>query len=190
MELWTVDEAAQHWAVTPSRARGILSGRGIHRISGYPADAIRAVQRRQGARTDLGTPPSALTISEVAEAIRSAGDDRTRVRLFFEFVRGADDSGPAALALITDEPPTTGSQRFDALLGAIAEHVAARHGLPGPLWSITTDRFLPVSWWVSALPSAVLRSVSRSKWSSPSAAMTSVQVRTVMFGMSSICLIR
>lgn len=154
MELWTVDEAARHWAVTPARARGILSGRGIHRVSGYPADAIRAVRRRQGARTDLTAPPQARTIGEVAEAIGNAGDDRTRLRLFFEFVRGADESGPAALSLITDEPPIIGLQRYDALLAAAAEHIGARHGLPGPLWTITTDRFLPAPWWISSLPSA------------------------------------
>jgi hypothetical protein len=154
VELWTVDEAARHWDVTPARARGILSGRAIHRVSGYPADAIRAVCRRQGARTDLAAPPQPLTISAAAEAIGQARDDRTRLRLFFEFVRGADESRTAALSLITDEPPATGSPRYDALLAAIAEHLAARHGLPGPLWTITTDRFLPVPWWISSLPSA------------------------------------
>ena len=43
---------------------------------------------------------------------------------------------------------------------------------------------------ISVLPSAVLRSVSCSRWPSPSAPMTSVQVRTVMFGTSAICWIR
>lgn len=154
MELWTADEAARHWAVTPARARGILSGRGINRVSGYPADAVRAVRRRQGARTDLTPAPRALGISEIAAAVGQAGDDRTRLRLFFEFVRGADESGPAALSLIAEEPPTTGSWCYDSLLAAIAEHLAARHGRPGPLWSITAERFLSAAWWVSALPSA------------------------------------
>lgn len=154
MQLWTVDQAARHWGVTPSRARGILSDRGIHRISGYPADDVRAVRRHQGARTDLAGPTYALTLAEAAQAISRATDNRTRLRIFFEFSRGADESGLAALPLISVEPPTTGDERYDALLAAIAEHIATRYGLPGPLWSITAERFLHSPWWVATLASA------------------------------------
>jgi predicted HTH domain antitoxin len=52
-ELWTVEQAAEHWGVSLSRARAILADRGIQRVSGYDADQIRAVKKRQGARTDL-----------------------------------------------------------------------------------------------------------------------------------------
>lgn len=52
-ELWTAEQAATYWQVSLSRARAILASRKIRRVSGYPADAIRAVQLRQGARTDL-----------------------------------------------------------------------------------------------------------------------------------------
>jgi hypothetical protein len=154
VELWTADQAARHWGVTQSRARGILSDRSIRRVSGYAADDVRAVVRRQGARTDLAAPTHALTLPEAAAAIGRAGDDRARLRVFFEFGRGADESGPAALSLVSTEPPLTGSARFDALLAAIAEHIAARHGVAGPLWSVTLERFLAVPWWVSQLPSA------------------------------------
>jgi hypothetical protein len=67
--------------------------------------------------------------------------------------------GAAALPLTTVEPPSTGDGRYDALLAAIAEHIAARHGLPGPLWTVTVDRFLPRAWWVSTLPSARVHAV-------------------------------
>lgn len=154
MELWTADQAAQHWGVTPGRARGILSSRHIGRIAGYPADAVRAVQRRQGARTDLAPPPSALTLTQTATAIASTSGDTSRTRLFFEFTRGADEAGPAALPLITAEPALVGDIRFDALLAAAAEHLAARYGLPGPLWTMTVERFLDRAWWISTLPSA------------------------------------
>lgn len=154
MELWTIDEAARHWDVTTSRARGILSKRGIRRISGYPADDVRAVCRHQGARTDLVAPTHALSLTDAAQAMIRTTDDRTRLRIFFEFSRGADESGLAALPLVRIEPPTTGDQRYDALLAAIAEHIATRYGLPGPLWSITADRFLHSPWWVSTLASA------------------------------------
>ncbi|MGV7570763.1 hypothetical protein PJL70_08130 [Mycobacterium kansasii] len=156
VELWTADQAARHWQVTPSRARSILSDRGIRRVSGYPVDEVRGVSRRQGARTDLTPPVQAHTLSETAEAIIRATDERTRLRIFFEFSRGADESGPAALALTSREPPLTGDSRYDALLAAIAEHLASRYGSPGPLWSCTLERFLVDEgpWWISPLPSA------------------------------------
>ncbi|MCX4231786.1 hypothetical protein [Streptomyces ortus] len=52
-ELWTVEQAAAHWGVSESRARAILASRHIRRVSGYPAEEIRQVRLRQGARTDL-----------------------------------------------------------------------------------------------------------------------------------------
>ncbi|BCI84622.1 hypothetical protein MTY66_62470 (plasmid) [Mycolicibacterium sp. TY66] len=156
MELWTDTQAAEHWGVTPSRARTILSNRGIRRIAGYPTNEIRAVTRHQGARTDLRATTavdSVLTIADTATAIATTTDDTTRLRYFFEFMRGADAAGPAALRLIDTEPAATGSTRFDALLGAAAEHIATQQGEPGPLWTVTIERFLPDAWWVSDLPS-------------------------------------
>lgn len=35
-ELWTVEQAAAYWQVSPSRARAILADRNIKRVSGYP----------------------------------------------------------------------------------------------------------------------------------------------------------
>ena len=114
------------------------------------------MSRRQGARTDLTSPVQAHTLSETAEAIIRASDERTRLRIFFEFSRGADESGPAALSLTSREPPQTGDSRYDALLAAIAEHLTSRYGSPGPLWSCTVERFLVDEgpWWISPLPSA------------------------------------
>ena len=155
VELWTSEQAAAHWGVTPGRARSILADRAIPRISGYPVEEVCAVHRRQGARTDLIPPTAAGSLSEIAEAIAAnPGDDTRRWRLFFEFLRGADEAGPAALRLVADEPPLTNDARFDALLGAAAEHISARQGRPGPLWTITLDRFLTRPWWPTQLPSA------------------------------------
>jgi hypothetical protein len=89
-----------------------------------------------------------------AEAIREAADDHTRLRIFFEFIRDAGEAGHAALPLIAIEPPWTTDQRFDALLAAAAEHIAAQWNHPGPLWTVAGDRFLEYGWWVSDLPSA------------------------------------
>jgi hypothetical protein len=160
-ELWTVEHAARHWGVSVSRARGILSTRHIRRVSGYPADAIRAVMLRQGARTDLTAAPSdvataahVFTLADTAGAILGVDDDRIRLRIFFEFIRGAHEAGHAAMNLIADEPALTGDDRFDALFAGAAEYLCARWGRPGPLWTIAADRFLHSAWWVSELPSA------------------------------------
>jgi hypothetical protein len=157
VELWTDKRAAQHWGVTPSRARAILSTRRIRRVTGYPADQVRAVTRRQGARTDLAhvcEPVNALTVGAIADAITRTSDEAKRLRYFFEFMRGADQAGVDALKLIAHEPAFTSSERFDALLAAAAEHLAARFGQPGPLWTLAVDRFLVANWWTSDLPSA------------------------------------
>lgn len=158
-ELWTAHQAARHWGVTPARARGILSSRRIRRVSGYPSDVIRAVYRQQGARTDLSPRQAALSAADAAVAIADRRDEGDRLRVFFEFSRGADEAGRAALPLITAEPPLTGDKRFDALLAAAAEYLAGRYGLPGPLWTITVDRFLWRAWWISTLPSARVQAV-------------------------------
>lgn len=160
VDLWTVERAADHWGVSPSRARAILSNRQIRRVSGYPAQAVTAVTLRQGARTDLNagrrlsSVGHALTVADAGAAIGQVDDEQTRLRIFFELVRGADESGISALDLIVDEPALTGDPRFDALMAAAAEYVSARWGRPGPLWSVTVDRFLHTAWWVSDLPSA------------------------------------
>ena len=157
--LWTVEQAAQHWNVSLSRARAILASRHIRRVSGYPPDQVKAVRLHQRARTDLvrpdgnGPSPDALSIAEVAAGMRSATES-VRLRIFFELMRGADEVGRNALNLIVDEPGWTGDQRFDVILAAAAEHIASRWGQAGPLWTVARDRFLDFGWWVSDLPSA------------------------------------
>ncbi|WP_255802293.1 hypothetical protein [Mycobacteroides abscessus] len=163
MELWSSQRAAEHFGVTPGRARSLLTSRGIHRVSGYPAAAVRAVQLRQGNRTDLHPVDleTALSIDDTAAAITASATEADRLRVFFEFLRGADAAGPAALLLVAQEPRPIGDARFDALLAAAAEHLAARYGLPGPLWTALPERFLDRAWWVSDLPSANLLAI---KW--------------------------
>jgi len=50
---------------------------------------------------------------------------------------------------IAERPEPTGDPRQDAYLGALAEHLAAVHGLARPAWSIEPDRFLDRFWFVS-----------------------------------------
>jgi len=46
-------------------------------------------------------------------------------------------------------PPLTGDPRFDAYLGALAEHLAQRWGRERPDWAVAPERFLDTMWFVS-----------------------------------------
>ncbi|HWM55234.1 MAG TPA: hypothetical protein VNO20_07595 [Solirubrobacterales bacterium] len=50
---------------------------------------------------------------------------------------------------IAERPVTTGERRYDAYLGALAEHLAAIYDLERPGWSVERDRFLDRFWFVS-----------------------------------------
>lgn len=68
------------------------------------------------------------------EMLRHPDDDRYRLRLFHELIRGTNEVDVAAIELVAAEPPLVGDQRFDALLGAAAEYVAARPSAPRGFW--------------------------------------------------------
>jgi hypothetical protein len=54
-ELWTVSQVAEYFGIGESYARDLLSENHIRRVSGYPADQVRAIRRPgRGVRTDLG----------------------------------------------------------------------------------------------------------------------------------------
>lgn len=98
---------------------------------------------------------TAWPLARIAQAMATRpDDDMFRLRVFFEFMRGADEAGDAALTLIIDEAPMVGDVRFDALLAAAADHIAVRWGQPVPPWTMSPGRFLAEPWWVCDLPSA------------------------------------
>jgi hypothetical protein len=66
--------------------------------------------------------------------------EQTRLRIFFEFIRCADETGTSVFDLIVDEPGLLGDPRFDALLAAAAAYISAG-GRPGPLWAVSTSGF-------------------------------------------------
>jgi hypothetical protein len=52
IELWPIEQVAEHWGVSTSRARHILADAGVK--SGYDPDVVKAIPRPgQGARLDL-----------------------------------------------------------------------------------------------------------------------------------------
>jgi len=57
-----------------------------------------------------------------------------------------------------ERPEPTGDRRADALLAAVAEHLAARVDARAPAWTLEPDRFLDRFWFVSDVPG--LRAIS------------------------------
>ncbi|WP_206492380.1 hypothetical protein [Rhodococcus sp. KRD162] len=68
--LWPIEKVADHWGVSQSRARALLASRRIKRVSGYPADQVRGLIRRQGARTDQ-RPSTPASMPETEYVVRS-----------------------------------------------------------------------------------------------------------------------
>lgn len=98
----------------------------------------------------------AASLRELAEQIRGdveRGADRDALRLIFGF---ADDfrasSRAGKLALIEQEPPTTGDARFDAALAGVAEHFAREAGIAAPAWAQKPSRCVEPWWFVSSRP--------------------------------------
>lgn len=90
------------------------------------------------------------TLAGIAARTRAGEDFRHAAREFLdEFALRDDDSRAAAIA---ECPEPTGDARYDAYLGALAEHLAAVCGLPRPDWSVAPGRFLDRFWFLSDVP--------------------------------------
>jgi len=91
------------------------------------------------------------TLAVVAARVREGEEFAHAVREFLdEFsLRGSDDLRAAAIA---ERPEATGEARYDAYLGALAEHLALAHELERPAWSVEPARFLDRFWFVSDVP--------------------------------------
>lgn len=65
-------------------------------------------------------------------------DDSSRWRLVAEFLEEYRwEPVSERLGLLADEPGSTGDQRWDVFLAALAEHLAARDGRRAPAWAET-----------------------------------------------------
>lgn len=95
--------------------------------------------------------PFVCDLAGVARRVLGGEDFLVAVREFLdEFgLRGDDELRAAAIA---QPPALTGDGRYDAYLGALAEHLAVVHELERPAWSTGPDRFLDRFWFVSDVP--------------------------------------
>ena len=103
--------------------------------------------------------PRLFRLADLADQIRATVDERRRMRLVFEFLRGAQDDGQPVRLLVAARPAPTGDRRFDALLAAIAEDLCVHTDIPPPGWVHDDDRYLDGFWWISKLPSARARAL-------------------------------
>jgi hypothetical protein len=91
-----------------------------------------------------------MTLADLAGRPARTPDIKVRWKLVWEFLeeyrREPDD---IQLSLLRDEPAPVGDDRWDALLAALAEHLAARHDLAPPEW--TDTRVLRQPWFPAEL---------------------------------------
>ncbi len=124
---------------------------------------LKRMLKATGHRLVLNIEPDAAIyrLADLATNISQTDITNTesRLRLVFEFLRGAQDEEAPTVLLTAVEPESTGDDRFDALLGAIAEDLCVRNGVVPPTWALEDSRFLHNAWWVSTLPSARARAL-------------------------------
>ena len=93
---------------------------------------------------------SPMRLADLASHLSRAANDKTRWKLVWEFLEEYRwELKNCQPELLQDEPPTTGDERWDVLLAALAEHLAAQHDLAPPAW--TELRILDRPWFPSQL---------------------------------------
>jgi len=87
-----------------------------------------------------------MTLVDLAGHLGAADDDRHRWRLVAEFLEEhRHEPADVRVALLAEEPPSTGDERWDVFLAALAEHLATRDDRSAPAWA--ADRRLAVFWF-------------------------------------------
>lgn len=93
-----------------------------------------------------------MTLAQLAGHLAQP-DDSHRWRLVAEFLEEyRHEPIQVRLALLREEPPTTGDERWDVFLAALAEHLAARDNHGAPPWS--DARHLRQFWFPFNTPAA------------------------------------
>lgn len=93
-----------------------------------------------------------LTLLRLAGLMTEADEPR-RWRLVTEFMEEYGwEAVESRFDLLADEPPSTGDERWDVFLAALAEHLAARDHRGAPAWA--DDRALLRFWFPFNTPAA------------------------------------
>lgn len=103
---------------------------------------------------DLGASYQPMTLADLAVHLNHADGDARRWRLLREFLKEFGHAPPAHRAALLATEPHPVDHRWDALLAAVAEHLAWHHDLRCPEWAHEPSRFLRRAWFTSTLPTA------------------------------------
>lgn len=91
-----------------------------------------------------------MTLADLADRLARTSDGKVRWKLVWEFLEEYRwEPADAQPSLLHDVPPAVGDERWDALLAALAEHLAARHDLAPPEWA--ESRVLARPWFPAEL---------------------------------------
>ena len=87
-----------------------------------------------------------MTLVVLAGHLATAADEMHRWKLIAEFLEEhRHESAAVRASLLVDEPPTTGDERWDVFLAALAEHLAGRDDRGAAAWA--DARRLDVFWF-------------------------------------------
>lgn len=101
-----------------------------------------------GLMVDEAVVPAFYRPASLADLARWLKEAETleRWRLVAEFLEEYRHEGvEGRTALLAEQPPNVGDERWDVLLAALAEHLAARDGYAAPGW--TEERMLRQFWF-------------------------------------------
>ena len=91
-----------------------------------------------------------MSIAKLAAYVAAEADFDARWRLVVEFLKEYHhECAETRGQLLADGPGPTGDERWDVLLAALAEHLAAQHDLAAPEW--TEIRVLRRPWFPAEL---------------------------------------
>lgn len=94
-----------------------------------------------------------MTLVALGRRLSRAESESERRRLVLEFVEEYRWEPRDQQAVLLDaRPESTGDQKYDALLAALAEHLAYHSDLSVPDWAYDDDRFLDQWWFPVDLP--------------------------------------
>jgi transcriptional regulator with XRE-family HTH domain len=113
---------------------------------------------------ELIPPFRAMSLTDLARtARRHIADGEAMLRLLLQFIddfREADRD--VQRVLLQAAPGSTGDDRWDAFLAALAEHLAYHGGLPIPRWAERDGHVLKRWWFLSDLPSVKAAALAES----------------------------
>lgn len=90
-----------------------------------------------------------MTLADLAGHLGATDNEKIRWKLVWEFLEEYRWEPPNTQVTLLEATPTAVSERWDALLAALAEHLAAQHDLAPPNWA--NDRVLMRPWFPAEL---------------------------------------